>query len=229
VPSSSQRYGSATSMPCRVSTMSSTLVAGGGGTSLRVVRYELRPRLGFRPWLAFFLRARRVAFLVRFDIGMPRYRPAGDALQSAILRGMDAASVIEALRLAPHPEGGHYRETWRHDPGDGARGAGTAIYFLLAAGERSHWHRVDAAEIWHFHAGAPLLLRLTPTDLGPVEEVLLGPDLAAGQEPQRLVPHGWWQAAEPRGAWTLVSCTVSPAFELAGFELAPAGWSPGPR
>ena len=117
-PSSSQRYGSATSIPWRTSVGPSARVAGGGGTSAQGrSRYELRPRLGLRPWLAFFLRARWVAFFVRFDIGRPRYRPAGGALQSANLRGMDAASVIEGLRLAPHPEGGHYRETWRHDPG----------------------------------------------------------------------------------------------------------------
>jgi predicted cupin superfamily sugar epimerase len=140
---------------------------------------------------------------------------------------MDAAAVIDALGLVPHPEGGHYRETWRHDPGDGTRGAGTAIYFLLAAGERSHWHRVDADELWHFHAGSPLRFQVAATDRGPVEELVLGADLAAGQEPQRRVPAGWWQAAESQGAWTLVGCTVSPAFEFGGFELAPPGWSPG--
>ncbi len=140
---------------------------------------------------------------------------------------MDAAAVIERLALQPHPEGGHYRETWRHDPGDGSRGAGTAIYFLLAAGERSHWHRVDAAELWLFHAGSPLRLEVSPADGGPVSEALLGIDLAADQEPQRRVPAGWWQAAESIGAWTLVSCTVSPAFEFEHFELAAPGWIPG--
>ena len=135
--------------------------------------------------------------------------------------------MIEALRLEPHPEGGHYRETWRDEPTDGSRGVGTAIYFLLAAGERSHWHRVDAAELWHFHAGDPLRLLVAADDAGPVEERPLGTDLSAGQEPQRLVPAGSWQAAEPFGAWTLVSCTVSPAFRFEGFELAPAGRSPG--
>ena len=140
---------------------------------------------------------------------------------------MDAAAVIDRLGLQPHPEGGHFRETWRHDPGDGSRGAGTAIYFLLAAGERSHWHRVDAAELWLYHAGAPLRLDLAPDDAGPVRELVLGADLAADQEPQRLVPAGWWQAAASLGHWTLVSCTVSPAFTFEHFELAPPGWIPG--
>jgi uncharacterized protein len=135
---------------------------------------------------------------------------------------MDAAAVIEHLGLAPHPEGGHFRETWRHEPSGGERGAGTAIYFLLAAGERSHWHRVDADELWLFHAGAPLRLSVE----GAPDQVL-GVDLAAGEQPQLRVPAGRWQAAEPLGAWTLVSCTVSPAFDFEGFELAPDGWSPG--
>jgi predicted cupin superfamily sugar epimerase len=140
---------------------------------------------------------------------------------------MDFTAVIEQLGLVPHPEGGHFRETWRHDPGDGTRGAGSAIYYLLAAGERSHWHRVDADELWLFHGGDPLRLDVAASQAGPVESGVLGADLAAGQEPQRRVPVGWWQAAEPLGAWTLVSCTVSPAFEVDGFELAPPGWSPG--
>ena len=140
---------------------------------------------------------------------------------------MDAATVIERLGLQPHPEGGHYRETWRHDPGDGGRGAGTAIYFLLAAGERSAWHRVDADELWHFHAGAPLRLEVADPAGGPPTTLPLGVDLAAGEEPQRRVPAGWWQAAEPQGPWTLVSCTVSPAFAFDRFELAPPGWAPG--
>jgi hypothetical protein len=140
---------------------------------------------------------------------------------------MDAAEVIENLGLVPHPEGGYYRETWRHDPGDGSRGAGSAIYFLLAAGERSQWHRVDADEVWHFHGGGPLRLSLAQDHRGPVQEQMLGVDLAAGEEPQRRVPAGWWQAAEPLGAWTLVSCTVSPAFCFDNFELAEPGWSPG--
>ena len=135
---------------------------------------------------------------------------------------MDADTLIARLDLAPHPEGGWYRQTWvAEGPG---RPAGTAIYFLLKAGERSHWHRVDATEIWHFHAGAPLLLRLAETEAGPAERQILGPDLAAGEEPQRIVPAHWWQAAETTGDWTLVGCTVSPGFRFEGFELAAPGF-----
>ena len=133
---------------------------------------------------------------------------------------MDADEIIDRLGLAPHPEGGHYRETWRHDPSDGSRGAGTAIAFLLRAGERSHWHRVDADELWFFHLGDPLRL------LVEHDEHLLGPDLAAGHHVQVRVPAGAWQSAEPTGAFTLVSCTVSPAFEFEGFELAPPDFTP---
>lgn len=139
--------------------------------------------------------------------------------------GPDAARVIDRLGLQPHPEGGWYAETWRHEPGDGGRAAGTAIYYLLAAGQRSHWHRVDATEIWHFYAGDPL--RLGIHEDGTTTRWLdLGPDLAAGQVPQAIVTEGAWQSAEPTGAWTLVGCTVSPGFTFAGFELAPDGWSP---
>ena len=139
--------------------------------------------------------------------------------------GPDAARVIDRLGLQPHPEGGWYAETWRHEPGDGGRAAGTAIYYLLAAGQRSHWHRVDATEIWHFYAGDPL--RLGIHEDGTTTRWLdLGPDLAAGQVPQAIVPEGAWQSAEPTGAWTLAGCTVSPGFNFAGFELAPDGWSP---
>ena len=141
---------------------------------------------------------------------------------------LPAASVAAALGLLPHPEGGHYRETWRDAPPDGspdgARGVGTSILFLLAAGERSHWHRVDAAEAWHWHAGAPLRLRIA--DGGTIADHRLGPDLGAGEFPFGLVPPGAWQAAESLGAWTLVACTVSPAFRFEGFELAPPGWEP---
>ncbi len=135
--------------------------------------------------------------------------------------GLPAGAVIRALDLRPHPEGGHYRETWRDTPADGGRGAGTAILFLLAAGERSHWHRVDAAELWLWHAGAPLRLRV-----GSERTLELGPDLAAGQGLQGLVPRDAWQAAESLGAWTLCSCVVAPAFDFAGFTLAPPGWEP---
>ncbi|MFH5923509.1 cupin domain-containing protein [Roseomonas xinghualingensis] len=138
---------------------------------------------------------------------------------------LPAAAIIEALDLRPHPEGGHYRETWRDSPADGGRGAGTAILFLLAAGERSHWHRVDAAEGWHWHAGASLALRIS--DGGTPATHRLGPDLAAGESLFAMVPKGCWQAAESLGAWTLVGCTVSPAFLFEGFEMAPPGWEPG--
>lgn len=140
---------------------------------------------------------------------------------------LSAEDVIRRLGLERHPEGGHYRQTWRDEPASGGRGAGTAIYYLLAAGERSHWHRVDADEIWHFHAGAPLVLRTSPNDETPPATHDLGADLAAGQEPQARVPAGWWQAAESMGDWSLVSCTVAPAFHFDGFELAPPGFEPG--
>lgn len=137
-----------------------------------------------------------------------------------------AQDIIDRLQLQPHPEGGHFRETWRDTPAQG-RGSGTAIHFLLAAGERSHWHRVDADEIWHFHAGAPLLLRTSPDDRTPASDRILGIDFDDGHQPQLRVPAHWWQAAESLGAWTLVSCTVSPAFEFTGFELADPDFVPG--
>lgn len=140
---------------------------------------------------------------------------------------LDAAAVIAALGLQPHPEGGWYAETWRDAPADGSRGVGTAIYFLLEADQVSHWHRVDAVEIWHHHAGGPLDLRVAVDDAGPVETTRLGPDLAAGQRPQGLVPAGAWQAARPVDGPVLVGCTVAPAFGFAGFELAPPEWEPG--
>ena len=134
---------------------------------------------------------------------------------------MTADDIIARLDLAPHPEGGHYRQTWVAD-GEG-RPAGTAIYFLLKAGETSHWHRVDAAEIWHFYAGAPLILRIAETEAGPAVAHHLGPDLASAR-PQVIVPEGHWQAAETTGDWTLVGCTVSPGFRFEGFELAAPGF-----
>jgi len=139
-----------------------------------------------------------------------------------------AADVIRLLDLKPHPEGGHFRETFRDARLiDGARAASTAIYFLLARGERSHWHRLDATEVWHWHTGAPLTLKLAPHEQGPVTHQQLGRDLAAGERPQAIVPAHVWQSAESLGEWTLVSCTMAPGFEFAGFELAPAGWNPG--
>ncbi len=137
---------------------------------------------------------------------------------------MTADEIIALLALAPHPEGGHYRQTWVAEAAEGARPAGTCIYFLLKAGERSHWHRVDATEIWHFHAGAPLVLKLAETKAGPRADHRLGANLRAGERPQGIVPEGWWQAAETTGDWTLVSCTVSPGFRFEGFELAPPGF-----
>jgi predicted cupin superfamily sugar epimerase len=138
----------------------------------------------------------------------------------------DPEEAARLLGLEAHPEGGWYRETWRHVPEAGGRGAGTAIYYLLKAGEQSRWHRVDATEVWHFYGGDPLELSLSP-DGSSVERCELGPRLAAGQRPQAIVPPGVWQSARPLGAWVLVGCTVSPAFEFAGFELAPDGWQPG--
>ena len=140
---------------------------------------------------------------------------------------MTADEIIARLNLAPHPEGGWYRQTW---VAEGAgRPSGTCIFFLLKAGERSHWHRVDAAEIWHFYAGAPILLRVAATAAGPAAARCLGADLFAGQMPQVIVPEGHWQAAESRGAWSLAGCTVSPGFRFEGFELAPDGFDiPGP-
>jgi predicted cupin superfamily sugar epimerase len=139
---------------------------------------------------------------------------------------LSAADIIRLLDLKPHPEGGHFRETFR-DPQtiDGRRAASTAIYFLLARGERSHWHRVDAVEVWHYHAGAPLALDVASAD-GATMRTILGPDLAAGERPQAVVPAHDWQAAVSLGDWTLVGCTVAPGFEFAGFELAPPDWTP---
>ena len=136
----------------------------------------------------------------------------------------EAGQIIARLGLQPHPEGGHYREIFRA-PGEG-RSAVTAIYYLLRAGERSHWHRIDAVEIWHWYAGAPLLLSLS-TDGAAVSRHILGNQLDLGQLPQAVVPPQAWQAAESQGNWTLVGCTVAPGFEFSGFEMAPEGWRPG--
>ena len=141
--------------------------------------------------------------------------------------GLAAANIIRLLDLKAHPEGGHFRETFRDPHRVEGRAASTAIYFLLAAGERSHWHRVDAAEAWHWYAGAPLVLDLADTEAGPARHIKLGADLAAGERPQAVVPAGVWQAAESLGEWTLVGCTVAPGFEFSGFELAPKDWKPG--
>ncbi len=134
---------------------------------------------------------------------------------------MSAETIIAKLGLQPHPEGGWYRQTWV-GPEVGGRASGTAILFLLKAGERSHWHRVDADEIWLWHAGAPLILSMGETS---AREHRLGPDVLAGDLVQAVVPASWWQAARSMGDWTLVSCTVSPGFRFEGFELAPPGWA----
>lgn len=138
-----------------------------------------------------------------------------------------AAAVIERLGLRQHPEGGWYAETWRAEAAEGERPGASAILYLLAAGERSHWHRVDAAEIWQYSAGGPLELRIWAGDGAAVAVHHLGPGTSdADGTPQVVVPAGAWQAARPLGSWTLVGCIVSPAFEFAGFELAPDGWEP---
>ena len=138
----------------------------------------------------------------------------------------DAAAVIAALRLRAHPEGGWFAETWRAPAIEGGRPASSAILYLLASGERSHWHRVDADEVWQFAAGDALELSVWADGQAQVTVHRLGADVLAGEEPQVVVPAGAWQAARPLGAWTLVGCIVAPAFEFDGFELAPAGWEP---
>jgi predicted cupin superfamily sugar epimerase len=136
-----------------------------------------------------------------------------------------AADIIARLALKPHPEGGHYRETFRDARTDAnGRALSTAIYFLLARGERSHWHRIDAVEVWHHYAGGALALHIAD-DAGQ-RSVRLGPDLAAGEMPQAIVPPDAWQAAESTGDWTLVGCTVAPGFDFETFELAPKDWTP---
>ena len=139
---------------------------------------------------------------------------------------MGAEDVIEALGMRAHPEGGWYAETWRANAPEGVRPHGSAIVYLLAAGERSHWHRVDADEIWQYSAGDLLELQVWAEGEAAVTVHRLGGDLAGGHAVQVVVPAGTWQAARPLGAWTLVGCIVTPAFEFAGFELAAAGWEP---
>lgn len=160
-----------------------------------------------------------------------------------------ASQLIEALDLAPHPEGGWFREIWRAEAGggpadgdqadggqgnggraDGGRAGASSIHFLLEAHQASHWHKVDATEIWLWHAGDPLKLSLASSDAGPVREVRLGPQVLAGDVPQHVIPPHQWQAAAPlpgEHGYTLVSCIVAPAFEFAGFVLAAPGWRPG--
>lgn len=138
---------------------------------------------------------------------------------------MNPEEIIKKLGLLPHPEGGYFKETFRDDGGAIGRAASTAIYYLLKKGEVSHWHRVDAAEVWHWYAGAPLELSQAREGKKPVSETL-GPDIMAGQSPQIVVPRGVWQSAKSLGDWTLVGCTVAPGFEFEGFEMAPKGWKP---
>lgn len=140
------------------------------------------------------------------------------------MRPLGADDVIKLLELRPHPEGGHFRETFRDLQRPAGRAVSTAIYFLLARGQHSHWHRVDATEAWHFYAGAPLVLEIAAA--GRNERILLGADLAAGERPQAIVPAHAWQSAHSLGDWTLCGCTVAPGFEFSGFELAPQGWTP---
>ncbi len=139
---------------------------------------------------------------------------------------MTAEDVIALLGLTPHPEGGFFRETFRDAWKADGRSASTAIYYLLPAGQRSHWHRIDAAETWHFYAGAPLALS-TSADGKESVTVTLGADLAGGERPQHVVPRGVWQSGQSLGDWTLIGCTVAPAFRFEGFEIAPDGWEPG--
>jgi len=136
-----------------------------------------------------------------------------------------AEEIIGLLGLEPHPEGGYYRRTFEDSVAQDGRPASTAIYYLLAAGMKSHWHRIDAIEVWHYYAGAPIALSLSE-DGGVTETHRLGPDLLAGERPQVVVPTGWWQAAESLGDWTLVGCTVAPGFRFEGFELAAPEWAP---
>lgn len=140
--------------------------------------------------------------------------------------GLAAEDIIRMLGLKPHPEGGHFRETFRDSKQNpGGRAASTAAYYLLARGERSHWHRLDAVEIWHWYAGAPLQLEIAAAP-GRIERVTLGGDISAGLRPQAVVPAQVWQAAQTTGDWTLVGCTVAPGFDFAKHEIASRGWSP---
>ena len=143
------------------------------------------------------------------------------------MRDSSPSAIIDKLGLQPHPEGGWYRETWRSAASSGQRAGATAILFLLDEGERSHWHRVDAAELWLWHAGAPLTLQIAESAQSAPARLRLGGDVLNGEMPQLLVPPFHWQAAESDGGWALVSCVVSPAFDFSGFELAAPDWSPG--
>ncbi len=147
-------------------------------------------------------------------------------MTDAISSALSPDEIVTLLDLAPHPEGGHYRETFRDPEPAGGRAHSTAILYLLTAGERSHWHRIDAVEIWHHYAGVPLCLSLWQEG-GRNAHRRLGKDLQLREEPQIVVPKLCWQSAESLGAWTLVGCTVAPGFDFAGFEMAPPDFSPG--
>ena len=143
---------------------------------------------------------------------------------------MTADELIQALDLAPHPEGGWYRETWRADAAEGERAAASAILYVIQPGHRSHWNRVDAHEIWLWHAGDPLDVMIAATDAGPSRSVRLGTRVTEGEQPQLVIPAGQWQSAVPvagEAGYTLISCIVAPAFEFDKFELAAPGWEPG--
>jgi predicted cupin superfamily sugar epimerase len=137
---------------------------------------------------------------------------------------MTAAEIVALLQLEPHPEGGWYRQTFADTPMDGGRAHSTAIYYLLEGGAPGRWHRVDSAEVWHWYAGAPLRLTVSPDGKATSAETL-GPNLTARERPQVVIPPGHWQSAQSLGEWTLVGCTVAPGFEFAHFEMA-EGWSP---
>lgn len=140
---------------------------------------------------------------------------------------MTPEEIIAELHMKPHPEGGYYVETYRddHSCNKGERANSTAIYYLLKAGEYSHWHRVDAAEVWHYYAGSPLELSVS-NEIDLAEKIILGPDLASGARPQAVVKSGEWQAARSMGSWSLVGCTVAPGFDFAGFQMARKNWVP---
>lgn len=143
------------------------------------------------------------------------------------MTGLTADQIISLLGLEPHPEGGCFRETFRDAaPAGTARAASTAIYFLLRAGEVSRWHKVDAVEVWHHYAGAPLELAIAPPG-SDSDRMILGADLAAGERPQAVVPAGHWQQSRSLGEFSLVGCTVAPGFEFSGFVMAPDGFEPG--
>ncbi len=143
-----------------------------------------------------------------------------------------ARTICESLGLEPHPEGGWYKETWRAQAEAGVRASGTAIHFLLPADERSHWHKVDANEIWLWHGGDPLTLHIADDAQGAERTIILGSDISSGQAPQVVIPPHHWQAAQPLGdaaGYVLVSCIVVPGFEFSGFTLAPDNWTPADR